>query len=278
MRVPWSEHMRTAELDGAEVSYVDAGSGPSAVLLVHGLSGSWRNWVEQIPALAQTHRVIAPDLPGFGDSPVPPWQISIEAYGTLLHDFCEGLGVERCNLVGHSMGGFVAAEAVSRDQELFDRLVLVSAAGVSSTEVREAPAAIVGRMMAATAPIGLRWQERALRRPGLRQLAFRQVVRQPLRLRREVLWEQFAHGAAKPGFLPALTGLIGYDILDRLEDVEIPALIVWGRDDRIVTVRDADGFARRLRNSRTLIYEDTGHMPMLERPVRFNRDLEAFLA
>jgi pimeloyl-ACP methyl ester carboxylesterase len=111
----------------------------------------------------------------------------------------------------------------------------------------------------------------------MRELAFRQIVRWPLRVRRELLWEQFAHGAAKPGFLPAFTTLVGYDILDRLADVELPALIVWGRDDRIVPSEDADGYARRLRNSRTLIYGDTGHLPQLERPVRFNRDLEEFL-
>ena len=99
-----------------------------------------------------------------------------------------------------------------------------------------------------------------------------------MRLRRELLWEQFAHGAAKPGFLPAFTTLVGYDILDRLEEVELPALIVWGRDDRIVPSEDSGGYAERLRNSRTKIYADTGHLAQLERPVRFNRELEEFLS
>jgi pimeloyl-ACP methyl ester carboxylesterase len=78
--------------------------------------------------------------------------------------------------------------------------------------------------------------------------------------------------------LPAVRGLIGYDILDRLEDVEVPTLIVWGRNDHVVPPNDAVGYGRRLRNSRTVIFDKTGHLPMAERPVRFNRVLETFLA
>jgi pimeloyl-ACP methyl ester carboxylesterase len=143
--------------------------------------------------------------------------------------------------------------------------------------MRKEPTEALGRVAAAAAPMSLRWQERALLRPGLRRLAFQQIVRHPLRLRRELLLEQFVHGAAKPGFLPALTGLAGYHMLDRLDEVELPTLIVWGREDRIVPSQDAAEYARRLRNSRTVILADTGHAPQLERPVRFNRLLAAFL-
>ncbi len=277
LRIRWREHLRTMTVGGAELNYVDVGDGPSVLLFVHGLSGSWQNWLEQIPHFARSHRVLALDLPGFGASPMPSWPLSIEAYGSLLFDFCQAAEVNRCTVVGNSMGGFVAAEAVSREQELFERMVLVSAAGVSHAEMRKGPAAVIGRMAAATAPIGLKLQQRALLRPGLRRVAFQQVVQHPLSLRRELLWEQFVHGAAKPGFLPALTTLVGYDLLDRLDDVELTTLIIWGREDRIVPSEDAAGYSRRLRNSRTIIYGDTGHLPQLERPVRFNRDLEGFL-
>lgn len=278
LRVDWRRHLRTIEVGGAEINHVDIGSGDPALLFVHGLSGSWQNWVENIPHVARSHRVLAPDLPGFGASPMPPWEISIEAYGRLLHDFCETLGVGDCVVAGNSMGGFIAAEAVSAEPDRFHKLVLVSAAGISSARMRKEPAEAAARVAAAAAPIGLRWQERALLRPRLRYLAFRQIVRWPLRLRRELLWEQFHHGAAKPGFLPALQGLVAYDLLHRLEEVEVPTLIVWGRDDRVVPSADAAGYGRRLRNSSTVIFADTGHLPQLERPVRFNRVLETFLS
>jgi pimeloyl-ACP methyl ester carboxylesterase len=132
-------------------------------------------------------------------------------------------------------------------------------------------------MTVAASPLLLRFQERGMLRPRIRDWAFRMLFHYPNRLRRELIWEFFSNGAGKPGFLPAIAGLVGYDILDRLEEVDLPTLIVWGRNDRVVTPGDALGYSRRLRNSTTVIFDRTGHVPMAERPVRFNRTLDAFL-
>jgi pimeloyl-ACP methyl ester carboxylesterase len=277
LRIDWREHLRTTSVDGAEVNYVEMGSGEPTLLLVHGLSGSWQNWLETIPHFARTHRVVALDLPGFGDSPLPPWEISIKAYGGFLCDFCKTVGIGDCVVVGNSMGGFVAAEAAIDSPGRFERLVLVSAAGISHARMRSEPAEMAGRFAVATSPLVLRLQERGLMRPRLRYWAFRMIFHRPQDLRRELLWEFFTHGAGRSGFLPALTTLVGYDILDRLTEVEVPTLIVWGRNDRIVPANDALGYGERLHNSRTVIFDETGHVPMAERPVRFNRLLKGFL-
>ena len=296
LRVDWRRHLRTIDVPTAadaygpspsarrragstEVCFAESGSASGLDLVfVHGLSGSWQNWLENIPHFARSHRVLALDLPGFGSSPLPPWEISIERYGRLLHDFCSAVGVRDCAVIGNSMGGFIAAEAASRDPERFEKLVLVSAAGVSHARARREPAEVVARMGAASAPLILRLNDAAMRRPRVRWSAFRQLVHFPLRLRPELLYECFQNGAGKPGFPHAMRTLFGYDILDRLEDVDVPALIVWGRNDRIVPAADALEYGQRLRNSRTVIFDCTGHVPQLERPVRFNRELERFLA
>jgi pimeloyl-ACP methyl ester carboxylesterase len=278
LAIDWREHLRTVRIGEADVNYVELGEGPLTVLFVHGLSGCWQNWLENIPHYARTHRVVALDLPGFGGSPMPPWDISISAYGRLLHDFSKALGIGDCVVVGNSMGGFVAAEAAIAAPDRFERLVLVSAAGISSARMRTEPAEMAGRFAVATSPLLLRLQQRGLLRPRLRNWAFRMIFHDPLALRRELLWEFFSNGAGTPGFLQAIQGLVGYDILDRLTEVEVPALIVWGRNDRIVPANDAVGYGQRLSNSRTVIFDRTGHVPMAERPVRFNRLLDAFLA
>ena len=72
------------------------------------------------PTSARGHRAIALDLPGFGTSPMPSWEIDMPAYGRLLHDFCEKLGLERATLVGNSMGGFIAVEAVTATPGRFE--------------------------------------------------------------------------------------------------------------------------------------------------------------
>jgi len=280
LRIDWRQHLHRIDVGGArDVNYVEMGADSGkALLLAHGLSGSWQNWLENIPHFAREHRVIALDLPGFGDSPMPDWEVSVEAYGRFVLDFCDALGVERSTIVGNSMGGFIAAETATRQPDRFEKLVLASAAGISHARMRRQPAEVAARMGIATAPLTLRLLDRGLRRPGARRALFSGLFYAPQRLRMELLWECFHHGTGKPGVLPAVRGLIGYDILDRLEEVEVPTLIVWGRNDHVVPANDAIGYAKRLRNSRTVIFDKTGHLPMAERPVRFNRVLETFLA
>jgi pimeloyl-ACP methyl ester carboxylesterase len=279
LRIDWREHLRTVDVGGTPVNYVEMGSGPGIdVILVHGLSGCWQNWLETIPHFARNHRVLAIDLPGFGASPLAPWELTIPNYGQLLLDFCEELGVGDCVVVGNSMGGFISAEAAIAAPDRFEKLVLVSAAGISSARIRREPAEMAGRLAIASSPLILNLQERGLRRPRLRVWAFQMIFHRPDLLRPELLWEFFHNGAGTDGFLPALVNLAGYDFHDRLADVEVPTLIVWGRDDRIVPSPDAIEYGLLLRNSSTVIFDETGHVPMAERPVRFNRVLETFLS
>jgi pimeloyl-ACP methyl ester carboxylesterase len=279
--IDWREHLRTADVAGVPVTYADMGEtepGELELLLVHGLSGSWQNWLETIPHFARTRRVVALDLPGFGATPMPDWELTIERYGEFLHDFRHAVGIGDCCVVGNSMGGFISAEAAITRPDRMEKLALVSAAGISSAEARRAPVEMVARMLAASAPLTMKLQDRTFKRPALRSALFQGVFHRPWDLRPELLWEQYTNGAGRPGFVDALTKLVGYDILDRLEEVEVPTLIVWGRHDKVVPSSDAPEWGRRLRNSRTVIMDKTGHVPQLERPVRFNRVLEAFLA
>jgi hypothetical protein len=136
LKIDWREHRHQIDVVGAEVNYVEMGEGPP-ILFVHGLSGAWQNWLENLPHFAKTHRVIALDLPGFGSSPMPPWEISIPAYGRFLRDFCERLGVGRCSLVGNSMGGFIATEVAITDPERGPASAAVPHAGDQATPPAE---------------------------------------------------------------------------------------------------------------------------------------------
>jgi pimeloyl-ACP methyl ester carboxylesterase len=278
MRVNWPGHLRTVELShSTKVNYVEMGEGPP-VLLIHGLGGAWQNWLENIPVLARNHRVIALDLPGFGDSPMPKWTINIRNYGSMMLDFIAALETGPLPVVGNSMGGFVAAEMSIRDEPAITKVVLASSAGVTHARMYKAPTATVARMAMAVAPMMFRYHHAALYRPRLRKMVLSQLFRDPAALRPELLGEFIRTGVNPPGFGDALTGLAGYDILDRLREVEDPVLIVWGRQDMIVPSADALAFSEMLSNSRVEIFNYCGHIPMAERPVRFNRVLEEFLA
>lgn len=278
LRIDWSRHLHEVDVVGARVNYVEMGEGPP-LLFVHGLSGAWQNWLENIPSFARDHRVIALDLPGFGASPMPPWDISIPAYGSFLRDFCERLGVDRATLVGSSMGGFIATEVAIAEAHRVDKLVLISAAGITWARARREPAAMIGRVGRAAAPLVLRFQMSGLKRSRLREAAFKGVFHDPSALRRELLWENVVPALQSPGYYDAMTTLVGYDIRDRLEEIEDPTLIVWGRNDRVVPVPAALSYKRRIGDNAELhIFDGTGHVPQLERPVRFNRLLSEFLS
>ena len=278
LEIDWRRHLRTIELDDStRVNYIEMGEGP-CLMLIHGLGGAWQNWLENIPALAQRHRVIAIDLPGFGASPMPGWTLGIRNYGSMVLDLLDALDTGTCAIVGNSMGGFVAAEVSIRSAPAVSKVALVSAAGVSHARMYRAPTETIARMAAAMAPVAFRYHEEALRRPRLRAAVVRNLFYKPWALRPELIWEFTSTGIRAPGLVQAVRGLAGYDILDRLAEVEDPTLIVWGRQDMVVPPADALAFHEMLPNSRLEIFDRTGHIPQAERPVRFNRVLEGFLA
>ena len=94
MEIDWPSLSRDLEIDGRMVHVVDTGGAKPPLLFLHGLGGVWQNWLLNIPAFMGTHRVIAPDLPGFGRSEMPAGRISIQGYGRVIDELCRELDVD----------------------------------------------------------------------------------------------------------------------------------------------------------------------------------------
>ncbi|HEX2481234.1 MAG TPA: alpha/beta fold hydrolase [Methylomirabilota bacterium] len=277
--IDWLAHLRRVEVDGTPVNYVDIGEGElEPIVFVHGLGGQWQNWLENIPRAAQERRVIALDLPGSGLSPPPRDGITIPGYGRSVDTVCDKLGLGRVDMVGNSMGGFVAAEVAIQFPERIDQLVLVSAAGIASADVAKAPILTIGRVMSAIATHSLSSDRFLASRPKSRHRVLALVARHPSRLKADLAYEGFLKGAGKPGFQPALRACLNYDFRDRLPEIRQPTLIVWGENDSIIPVRDAHEFERLIPDSRKVVMKETGHVPMAERPNTFNDLMLEFLA
>jgi pimeloyl-ACP methyl ester carboxylesterase len=278
--VDWRRHQRWITIDQRPVNVIELGEGPPLVF-VHGLSGSWPNWLEQLPLFAQSHRVVAMDLPGFGRSPMPLAPISIPGYARTLDALFDALELDAAAVVGNSMGGFVSAELAISFPRRVERLVLVAAAGLSTYAHPGATRALPTlRLLERVVAVYTGWiaskSEAATRRPGLRNATLGLVARHPGRLPAALAAEQI-RGAGKPGFLQALQANLEYDFRERLTEIACPTLIVWGDSDRVITVRDADLYAELIPGSRKVVFEDTGHVAMLERPAAFNALLADFL-
>ena len=277
--VDWQAHLHQVEIRGRGINYVDIGQGDKPpVVFIHGLGGNWQNWLENIPRLAQDRRVVALDLPGFGESQMPRDDISISGYGEVVVEFARAIGIdEPADVIGNSMGGFIAAEIGVNQPDFARRIVLCSAAGISITNLKRRPVLTAARITAAVTNVVLARPDAMARRPGLRHAALAYVFRHPSRIAPDLAY-QVMMGTGKRGFLDALDALTDYDFRDRLDDVKAPVLLVWGEDDNLVPVADAGEFERLIPNARKVIFEDTGHVPMLERPGSFNDLVVDFLA
>jgi pimeloyl-ACP methyl ester carboxylesterase len=283
--VDWRTHQHWTIINDSPVNVIELGEGPP-LLFIHGLSGHWPNWLEQLPAFAGTrtaagHRVLTLDLPGFGHSPMPPEPISISGYARTLEQLLDAHGISAAAVVGHSMGGFIAAELAIAFPQRVERLALVSPAGLSTygdprglrtlSRLRrmERPVTAYAGWLAAHA-------DALSRRRRLRSAVIGLVASHPSRLPAPLAAEQL-RGTGKPGFAPALQAILEYDFRHRLGEIVSPTLIVWGDRDRVITARDAERFAEVVPNSRKVVLEDTGHAPMFERPAEFNALLAEFL-
>src|SRR5215217_94645 len=252
MAVDWPALQRPLELLGRRVNVLDTGGSGPPLLFLHGWSSNWQIFLLNIAAFMRTHRCLAIDLPGFGASEMPAEPISMRGYAKTVDAMCDALGVECVSVVGNSMGGFIGAELALSYGTRVDRLVLVSAAGLST--------------------------EHVVRRRRLRRAGMQWVIRYPEKLS-VPLAQELVLSFGKPGFVPALKALLEYSYRERLPQIETPVLIVWGRNDLLVPVGDALHYQSLIGdNARVVVFEDTGHAPMLERPSRFNELLRGFLA
>jgi pimeloyl-ACP methyl ester carboxylesterase len=271
--VDWQRHLRQLRVDGTEVNFVDYGEGSPGmhpVVFIHGLGGCWQNWLENIPRMAaEGRRVIALDLPGFGFSEMPREAISISGYGQCVNAVCDELDLGEVVLVGNSMGGFTAAETAIQYPERVARIVLNSAAGLTTSDLAHAPLLAGARIVAAIGARTAAMSDKLVVRKRLRWPVYYTFIRYPNRIPTDLLYE-ITRGSGRPGFHPALKAIFEYDYRDRLPEIRCPTLVIWGADDMLVPQRDADEYVRLIPGARKVVLEDTGHSAMIERPPTFN--------
>lgn len=240
------------------------GSGPPVVLL-HGLGGSSANWVEVFPELVTRHRVIAIDLPGHGGSPALPRGSSVGQFAAAVAHALDAAGSVSALVVGHSFGGHVAARLALQRPDLVTGLLLVAAAGVSTSRPRaQRYVTLVTRLRPA------RKMQPLVRRFG-GHAGFRRAMLSP--------WFVSDAGALTP---TALRGLIrdmrehrGVDIAGaamtrddlrtEVAAISCPVLVLWGARDRQLSVDDGIELARRL-GAPLRVVADCGHLVPAERP------------
>ena len=254
------EH-KSIVMDGETWHYLDGGPTEApVVLLLHGFAADKDNWTRFSKKLTDQYRVIAPDLPGFGESARHlERDYSVSAQGDWLHDFAAALKLDRFHLGGNSMGGFIAAFYAYRYSSQVESLVLIDNAGITSPNASEMQLALER----GENPLLTSSAEDFDRLLGF--VAYKQPF-VPWPAKGVLAQRSFEDSAFNRRIFDSYKDARAVGLEPILADIKQPVLIIWGEFDRVLDVSSIDVMRPLLPQAKVVILQDTGHIPMLEHP------------
>lgn len=243
------------------------------ILFIHGLGSSADRWLDIPDALSNYYPTIAVDLIGFGGSDKPTdINYTIEKFAEFILEFINKKGLSsddgKITLVGHSLGGYIAVEFAIRNRELIERLVLIDSSGFL-----KGPTPLLEQYLYAAKYTSY---------DNVRNV-FEQLVSQPWKVLPAVIntfITRINSPGAKYAFESAYKNSTTTQIdLTRLKSIEdIPALIIWGKNDNLIPIEHSDLFKQVLSNHKVEIIDDAGHAPFAEKPALICEILHEFLS
>jgi pimeloyl-ACP methyl ester carboxylesterase len=268
---------RFVVLDGTLIHYTESGNGRDIMLLVHGLGASVVAWRKNISCFSTSHKVYAIDLPGHGDSGGYIRDYSVQNGVRILTEFITVLGLSRVTLVGNSLGGLLAMRVALDASASVGRLVLVSTVGLGrelSWYLRLASLPVVGTFLQNHTVVA----DRVVLRNIFHQSRSVEpdLIKEIMRVRnisqtRHTTLKIIRSGVSLRGLRSEL------QLVRMLTSLEMPILLIWGNEDRIVPVSQALLALRALPLLRLHVFKLCGHWPQMERFEEFNRLVLDFL-
>ncbi len=243
------------------------------VLLLTGLASKRLGWYNQLPVFGEVYRTIALDHRDVGDSDpaTDPYTTADQADDAAA--VLRQLGVEHAYVVGISMGGFVALELALRHPELVQKLVLTGTSAGGSTHV--APGAEIGALLVQ--------DRRALEIGELSRRTYTLIMAPGYAEAHPEVMDRIADTAryrpqSPESYMRQLQACLGHNVSDRLEQIQVPTLVVHGEVDPLVPVENGRYLAEHIPGAQLICYPDTGHISIIERADDYNRAVLAFLA
>lgn len=257
---------KNIEVDTYLIRYYDifnCSSDRPTILLLHGLGGSADRWTKIIPALSSKYRLIIPDIVGFGYSEKPHVEYTVNFFIDFLKKFLDLLNVPNVIIIGSSFGGLLALEFAIKYTNMVKKLILVSPAGM----MRYVSATLKHYISAALYPT----YENVLR-------AYKEMVYDSTNATEESILDFINRMNLQNSKYAFMSTLMSFNDLPKLTDrlkINIPTLIIWGRNDKVIPVRYAKKF--KIPNNKIVLLDKCGHYPHLEKIDEFIKIVLKFL-
>ncbi len=241
-----------------------------AALLLHGLGGSIDSWRKNIGEISRSFRVIVLDLPGFGKSDKPRMNYTIKFYREFVFQFLKSLEINKTSIIGSSLGGHIAAEVALAHPHVVEKLVLISPAGALPFSFN-GTAALEGYIKVIYA------KSVQQVRQALFAVDDKSNDDEDDNTYAQLVFQNISMPGAKDAFLSALKGSAQAPRLNsRLNRIQAPTLLLWGKDDIVIPVRFIPPFIK-MKKCRIILLESCGHRPYVEKPQLFNKVVTDFL-
>jgi pimeloyl-ACP methyl ester carboxylesterase len=245
------EDIRT--VNGLPMHYYFAGRRGTPIILIHGLGNSAEIWASLISLLSKDFLVYAPDMPGFGKTPLAPEGVTIRTHVNYLKQFIDALGYPYVTLVGNSLGGWIATQYAVTYPESVEHLYLLNSAGLRREETHS--------------PYAVSHVEA--------QLSFNHILGFSLPLPRFILDD-----IVRTSQMPAYSGFVqNYDVQEELDNIlpqlKVPTTIIWGQRDKIFPITCANDLHAGIANSTLHLLPHVGHMPQVQAPFEVARIIRA---
>ena len=249
------------EINGINLHYTDEGEG-EVVLILHGWGAKAELYRPLIDALNTGMRVIAPDLPGVGETPDPPTSWRVDDFLELVIAFIEKLGIKRLSLIGHSFGGRIIIKMMSRGNLPFtvDKIVLMDSAGIRPRlSLKKRIRQRIYKISKWVLSIGIvKW--------------FYPDALDNLRNRNG----SADYNAATPVMRETLVKVVNEDLTHLIGNINVPTLLIWGTKDTATPFSDAQKMNELIKDSGIVALEGAGHFSFLEQPKKTCAVLRSF--